>query len=156
MNSPFPCATQNELSGDDARTLIDQGVIAVSEGANMPTELDGVHAFRDAGVLFAPAKAANAGGVAVSGLEQSQNALRISWSRDEVDERLRTIMSDIHGKCVQYGTEYGRRTTRSTTSPARTSAGSSRSPTRCSPTAPCSGVGLTHPLRSEVGARDVR
>ena len=102
-----PCATQNELSGDDARTLIDQGVISVSEGANMPTELDGVGAFRSAGVLFAPAKAANAGGVAVSGLEQSQNALRISWSHDEVDERLRTIMSDIHGKCVQYGTEYG-------------------------------------------------
>ncbi len=105
-----PCATQNELSGDDARRLIDQGILAVSEGANMPTELDGVNAFRDAGVLFAPAKAANAGGVAVSGLEQSQNALRISWSRDEVDERLRTIMSDIHGTCVQYGTEYGART----------------------------------------------
>jgi glutamate dehydrogenase (NADP+) len=105
-----PCATQNELSGDDARLLIDQGIVAVSEGANMPTELDGVNAFREAGVLFAPAKAANAGGVAVSGLEQSQNALRISWSRDEVDERLRTIMSDIHGTCVQYGTEYGTRT----------------------------------------------
>ena len=102
-----PCATQNELSGEDARTLIGQGVVSVSEGANMPTELDGVNAFRSAGVLFAPAKAANAGGVAVSGLEQSQNALRISWSREEVNERLRTIMGDIHGKCVQYGTEYG-------------------------------------------------
>ncbi len=75
----------------------------------MPTELDGVRAFTEAGVLFGPAKAANAGGVAVSGLEQSQNAQRISWSHDEVDERLRTIMSDIHGKCVQYGTEYGSR-----------------------------------------------
>jgi glutamate dehydrogenase (NADP+) len=102
-----PCATQNELSGEDARTLIDHGVVSVSEGANMPTELDGVHAFREAGVLFAPAKAANAGGVAVSGLEQSQNALRISWSREEVDERLRTIMGDIHGTCVKFGTEYG-------------------------------------------------
>jgi glutamate dehydrogenase (NADP+) len=102
-----PCATQNELSGEDARTLIEQGVVSVSEGANMPTELDGVHAFRAAGVLFAPAKAANAGGVAVSGLEQSQNALRISWSHEEVDERLRTIMGDIHGTCVKYGSEYG-------------------------------------------------
>lgn len=103
----LPCATQNELSGDEAQTLVDNGVRAVSEGANMPTELDGVHAFKKAGVLFGPAKAANAGGVAVSGLEQSQNALRISWSREEVDSRLTTIMHEIHDKCVDYGEEYG-------------------------------------------------
>lgn len=100
----MPCATQNELDLDDAKTLIKNGVKAVSEGANMPTTLEGVHAFIDAGVRFAPAKAANAGGVAVSGLEQSQNALRLSWSREEVDERLKTIMADIHQKCVEYGT----------------------------------------------------
>jgi len=99
----FPCATQNELSGADARALIDNGVLAVAEGANMPTELAGIHAFLEEGVLFAPAKAANAGGVAVSGLEQSQNALRISWSREEVDTRLKTIMKNIHLKCVEYG-----------------------------------------------------
>lgn len=103
----LPCATQNEVSPDEARALISNGVRAVSEGANMPTELEGVNAFRDAGVLFGPAKAANAGGVAVSGLEQSQNALRISWSREEVDTRLKTIMDDIHAKCVEYGSEYG-------------------------------------------------
>jgi glutamate dehydrogenase (NADP+) len=103
-----PCATHNEISGAEARTLVDQGVIAVSEGANMPTELEGVRTFADAGVMFAPAKAANAGGVAVSGLEQSQNALRISWSREEVDERLRSIMQEIHGTCVRYGEKYGR------------------------------------------------
>lgn len=102
-----PCATQNELSGSDARELVRNGVISVSEGANMPTELDGIGVFGEAGVLFGPAKAANAGGVAVSGLEQSQNALRISWSRDEVDARLQTIMKDIHATCVAYGTEYG-------------------------------------------------
>ncbi|QDU72818.1 NADP-specific glutamate dehydrogenase [Mucisphaera calidilacus] len=99
----LPCATQNELSGEDARKLIGNGVRAVAEGANMPTEYDGVHAFLEAGVLFGPAKAANAGGVAVSGLEQSQNALRLSWSREEVDDRLQTIMRDIHGRCVKYG-----------------------------------------------------
>jgi len=103
----IPCATQNEISGDDARVLVDQGAIAVSEGANMPTELDGARTFAAGGVLFAPAKAANAGGVAVSGLEQSQNALRISWSRAEVDDRLKTIMNDIHATCVSYGEEYG-------------------------------------------------
>ncbi|WP_040495126.1 NADP-specific glutamate dehydrogenase [Ilumatobacter nonamiensis] len=104
----LPCATQNEVSASEASTLIKNGVIAVSEGANMPTVLDGVHAFGDAGVHFAPGKAANAGGVAVSGLEQSQNALRISWSREEVDSRLKTIMSDIHSTCVAYGEKYGR------------------------------------------------
>ncbi|WP_428386651.1 NADP-specific glutamate dehydrogenase [Mucisphaera sp.] len=99
----MPCATQNEISPDEARTLIKNGVQAVSEGANMPTEYDGVHAFLEADVLFGPAKAANAGGVAVSGLEQSQNALRLSWSREEIDSRLQTIMKDIHKKCVDYG-----------------------------------------------------
>jgi len=101
----FPCATQNELSLSDARTLIDNGVIAVAEGANMPTDLDGVHAFLESEVHFGPSKAANAGGVAVSGLEQSQNALRISWSRDEVDAKLEDIMKSIHSQCVEYGAD---------------------------------------------------
>ncbi|MGM0574580.1 MAG: NADP-specific glutamate dehydrogenase [Myxococcota bacterium] len=101
----FPCATQNELDGDDAETLIDQGVRAVAEGANMPSTLEAMHRFRDAGVLFGPGKAANAGGVAVSGLEQSQNALRMSWSRDRVDRHLRNIMSEIHAKCVEHGAD---------------------------------------------------
>jgi glutamate dehydrogenase (NADP+) len=101
----LPCATQNELNGDDAATLIANGVMAVGEGANMPTELDGVRRFIDAGVLFAPAKAANAGGVACSGLEMSQNSLRISWTREEVDERLKGIMRSIHDQCIKYGTD---------------------------------------------------
>jgi glutamate dehydrogenase (NADP+) len=101
----FPCATQNEISEEDAETLIKNGLIAVSEGANMPTVLPGVRKFLDAKIMFAPAKAANAGGVAVSGLEQSQNSLRISWTRDEVDSKLVSIMSNIHEKCVTYGTE---------------------------------------------------
>ena len=101
----FPSATQNELNVEQAQTLIDNGVIAVAEGANMPTELDAAHLFLRKKVLFGPGKAANAGGVAVSGLEQSQNALRISWSREEVDERLTKIMKDIHAKCVQYGSD---------------------------------------------------
>ncbi len=100
----LPCATQNELNLKDAKTLLANGVIAVSEGANMPTELNAAYAFREAGTLFGPAKAANAGGVAVSGLEQSQNALRLSWSHEEVDTRLKSIMKDIHEKCVRYGT----------------------------------------------------
>ena len=99
----FPSATQNEISEEDARVLIKNGVKAVSEGANMPTELAGVYAFKDANVLFAPAKAANAGGVAVSGLEQSQNSLRLSWNREEVDLRLQKIMKDIHENCLTYG-----------------------------------------------------
>lgn len=98
----FPCATQNELNGDDAATLLKNGVQVVSEGANMPTELDAMHAFRKAGILFGPAKAANAGGVAVSGLEQSQNALRLSWTREQVDSRLKEIMNEIHGRCVAH------------------------------------------------------
>jgi glutamate dehydrogenase (NADP+) len=98
-----PCATQNELDSEDAARLVDNGVIAVVEGANMPSTHDAVERFRRAGVLFGPGKAANAGGVAVSGLEQSQNALRISWSRDEVDQRLRGIMSNIHARCLEHG-----------------------------------------------------
>ena len=98
----LPCATQNELDLEDARTLIKNGVRCVAEGANMPTNLDAVHAFIDAGVLYAPGKASNAGGVAVSGLEMSQNALRLGWTRDEVESRLHSIMRDIHESCVQY------------------------------------------------------
>lgn len=103
----LPCATQNELSSEDAETLIGNGVRAVSEGANMPTDLDGVHAFLKAKVLFGPAKAANAGGVAVSGLEQSQNALRMSWTGKEVDQKLQSIMHNIHAKCLKHGESDG-------------------------------------------------
>ncbi len=99
----LPCATQNELNADEATALIANGVRAVAEGANMPTELGGVHAFLRAKVLFGPGKAANAGGVAVSGLEQSQNALRLQWSHEEIDSRLKVIMRDIHDKCVRHG-----------------------------------------------------
>ena len=99
----LPCATQNELHVEDAQTLLANGVVAVAEGANMPTDLEGVHAFLDGKILFGPAKAANAGGVAVSGLEQSQNALRISWSREEVDTRLKDIMKNIHSQCEEHG-----------------------------------------------------
>ncbi len=99
----FPCATQNELDKDDAETLVKNGVIAVTEGANMPTTIDGVHVFQNAKVLFGPGKASNAGGVAVSGLEQTQNAMRLSWSREEVDTRLKEIMVGIHDQCVKYG-----------------------------------------------------
>jgi glutamate dehydrogenase (NADP+) len=103
----FPCATQNELDDDDARTLVENGAQVVGEGANMPVTPAGVRVLADTNTLYAPAKAANAGGVAVSGLEQSQNALRLSWSRDEVDERLHSIMREIHDKCVAYGSEDG-------------------------------------------------
>jgi glutamate dehydrogenase (NADP+) len=99
----FPCATQNELNLEEAKTLLGNGVIAVAEGANMPTETEAVAAFRNARIAFGPGKAANAGGVAVSGLEQSQNALRISWTREEVDSRLQYIMQSIHNRCVEYG-----------------------------------------------------
>ncbi len=103
----LPCATQNELDGDDAKTLIKNGCIAVAEGANMPSTPEAIHAFHDAKILFAPGKASNAGGVATSGLEMSQNSLRISWTREEVDKRLKGIMSDIHDACLQYGDEDG-------------------------------------------------
>ncbi|MEO0452959.1 MAG: NADP-specific glutamate dehydrogenase [Verrucomicrobiota bacterium] len=99
----FPCATQNEVSSADAEELVKNGVIAVAEGANMPSEAGAVHVFLENDILFGPAKAANAGGVAVSGLEQSQNSLRVSWGREEVEQRLQGIMKDIHEKCVQYG-----------------------------------------------------
>jgi glutamate dehydrogenase (NADP+) len=100
----FPCATQNEITLDDAKKLIANNVMAVCEGANMPTFKDGIDALLAAGVLFGPSKAANAGGVAVSGLEMTQNSMRLSWDRDELDERLRKIMSGIHANCVEYGT----------------------------------------------------
>ncbi len=99
----FPSATQNELDGEDARTLVDNGCIGVAEGANMPSEPDAVAVFQNAKIFYGPGKAANAGGVAVSGLEQSQNSLRIAWTRDEVDERLQKIMRDIHEQCVTHG-----------------------------------------------------
>ena len=103
----FPCATQNELDVDDARTLATNGCIAVAEGANMPTHQQGVEVFQKAKILFAPSKAANAGGVAVSGLEMTQNSMRLQWSREELCQRLRVIMSDIHQRCVDYGEESG-------------------------------------------------
>ncbi len=99
----LPCATQNELDIDDARTLIANGVRCVAEGANMPTAFDAAEAFIAADVLYAPGKASNAGGVAVSGLEMSQNAQRLHWTRDEVDSKLRAIMRDIHENCVLHG-----------------------------------------------------
>jgi glutamate dehydrogenase (NADP+) len=99
----LPCATQNELTGEDARTLVANGCIAVSEGANMPTDLEGVHHFKDARILFAPGKAANAGGVAVSGLEMSQNSARMSWKEDELQQLLKDIMDGIHQRAETYG-----------------------------------------------------
>lgn len=98
-----PCATQNELNGEDANKLIEKGVKIVGEGANMPSTPEAIEVFEEHKVLFAPGKAANAGGVATSGLEMSQNSLRLSWSSEEVDERLKTIMADIHQQCVKYG-----------------------------------------------------
>ena len=99
----LPCATQNELDGDDARTLVGNGVLCVAEGANMPSTLEAVDVFLQAGTLYAPGKASNAGGVATSGLEMSQNALRLSWRHADVDERLHVIMKEIHANCVQHG-----------------------------------------------------
>lgn len=103
----LPCATQNELLGEDARTLIANGCIAVSEGANMPTDLEGVHVFKDAKILYAPGKAANAGGVAVSGLEMSQNSARIAWKEEELQRLLVDIMDGIHSRCLEYGQQGG-------------------------------------------------
>jgi glutamate dehydrogenase (NADP+) len=102
-----PCATQNELNGAEAETLVKNGCIAVSEGANMPTDLDGVHVFKRAQILYAPGKAANAGGVAVSGLEMSQNSARISWKEAELQQLLKDIMSGIHERCAEYGGRAG-------------------------------------------------
>ena len=103
----FPCATQNEISTEDATTMIRNGIRGVSEGANMPTEQNGIHAFTDARILFAPSKAANAGGVAVSGLEMSQNSARITWKEEELQNLLREIMNGIHEHCVEYGHKPG-------------------------------------------------
>jgi glutamate dehydrogenase (NADP+) len=99
----LPCATQNELSVEDARTLVKNGAVCVAEGANMPSTLEAVQVFEDARVLYAPGKASNAGGVATSGLEMSQNAMRLTWTRDEVDARLLSIMQGIHSACVHHG-----------------------------------------------------
>ena len=99
----LPCATQNELDGEEAKALIDNGVIAIAEGANMPTTPEAIEAFQKAKVLFSPGKASNAGGVATSGLEMSQNSLRYNWTREEVDAKLNQIMNDIHESCVTYG-----------------------------------------------------
>jgi Glutamate dehydrogenase/leucine dehydrogenase len=101
----FPSATQNEISGDDAKTLVKNGCIAIGEGANMPTTPEGIKVFQAAKILYAPGKAANAGGVATSGLEMSQNSMRLSWTREEVDRRLHDIMIAIHEQCVKYGKE---------------------------------------------------
>ncbi|NNE03511.1 MAG: NADP-specific glutamate dehydrogenase [Eudoraea sp.] len=101
----LPCATQNELDGNDAKTLIKNGCKCVAEGANMPSTPEAITEFHDSRILFAPGKASNAGGVATSGLEMSQNSLRISWTREEVDERLKGIMEDIHDSCIEYGKE---------------------------------------------------
>ena len=103
----LPCATQNELDAEDARHLIANGVVCVAEGANMPSTLEAVDCFLEAGTLYAPGKASNAGGVATSGLEMSQNAMRLSWRHAEVDERLHAIMKDIHGNCVRHGERKG-------------------------------------------------
>ncbi|MBT8394866.1 MAG: NADP-specific glutamate dehydrogenase [Bacteroidia bacterium] len=101
----MPCATQNELHGDDAKILLKNGCMCVSEGANMPSTIEAVHTFQEAKILYAPGKASNAGGVATSGLEMSQNSLRLKWTREEVDSKLKEIMSDIHDKCIEYGTD---------------------------------------------------
>ena len=104
----LPCATQNELDAEAARTLLSNGCVCVAEGANMPTTLEAVDVFIEAGILFAPGKASNAGGVAVSGLEMSQNAMRLLWTAGEVDSKLHNIMQSIHHACVHYGEENGR------------------------------------------------
>ncbi len=103
----FPSATQNEINGKDAQNLVQNGVILVSEGANMPTTPDGIKVFLDHGVLYGPAKAANAGGVSVSGLEMTQNSMRLSWTREEVDQRLHTIMKTIHRTSLEAAARYG-------------------------------------------------
>ena len=104
----LPCATQNELNGEEAKLLVENNVIAVAEGANMPCTPEAVEVFQHAGILFAPGKASNAGGVATSGLEMSQNSLRLSWTREEVDQKLENIMINIHKNAAQTAKEYGR------------------------------------------------
>ena len=105
----FPSATQNEINANDAKSMLENGVKAVSEGANMPTDAAGVELFLDAGILFGPGKAANAGGVATSGLEMSQNSLRMNWPREEVDGHLRRIMKDVHSACVAASERFDRK-----------------------------------------------
>ncbi len=102
-NIALPCATQNELNGEEAKILVNNGVVCVAEGANMPCTPEAIEVFQDNGILFSPGKASNAGGVATSGLEMSQNSLRMNWTREEVDGKLQTIMKDIHAACVKYG-----------------------------------------------------
>lgn len=104
-DAAFPAATQNELDREDAQNLVANGCIVVSEGANMPTTAEGIEVFHEAKILFGPGKAANAGGVAISGLEMTQNSLRLSWTREEVDAKLQEIMHNIHDKCLSYGDE---------------------------------------------------
>ena len=101
----LPCATQNEINAEEAQALVDNGIIAVAEGANMPTLPDAIKIFQNAKILYSPGKASNAGGVSVSGLEMSQNSERLSWTAEEVDNYLKRIMNDIHENCVKYGTE---------------------------------------------------
>jgi len=103
----FPSATQNEINGKDAQNLVNNGVILVSEGANMPTEPEGIDIFLNNKLLYGPGKAANAGGVSVSGLEMTQNSMRLSWSREEVDDRLKIIMKSIHKTCLDAAEQYG-------------------------------------------------
>ena len=101
----MPCATQNELNGDEAQTLVDNGCRCVVEGANMPSTPEAIRIFQQHRLLYAPGKAANAGGVATSGLEMTQNSMRLTWTPEEVDERLHAIMRNIHEVCVRYGTQ---------------------------------------------------
>jgi glutamate dehydrogenase (NADP+) len=101
----MPCATQNEINGEQAQTLVDNGIFCVSEGANMPSTPEAIHIFLSNKLLYAPGKASNAGGVSVSGLEMSQNSERLSWSAEQVDEMLHNIMTNIHENCVKYGKE---------------------------------------------------
>jgi glutamate dehydrogenase (NADP+) len=101
----FPCATQNEISGEDAKTMVSNGIRVVAEGANMPTEPAGIEVFLNSRILYAPGKAANAGGVAVSGFERSQNQTFLPWSRAEVDQKLQEVMHRIHQQCVKHGEE---------------------------------------------------
>ena len=103
----LPCATQNEINGEAAKRLVAQGVICVSEGANMPSDLDAIKVYKENGLLYGPAKAANAGGVAVSALEMSQNSLRLSWTREEVDGRLKDIMTNIFNTAKATAETYG-------------------------------------------------
>ena len=103
----FPSATQNEINGIDAQNLVNNGVILVSEGANMPTTPEGIDIFLEKGLLYGPGKAANAGGVSVSGLEMTQNSMRLSWTREEVDNRLKLIMKSIHQASLEAAEQYG-------------------------------------------------